>query len=113
MTGDSATFLHHFNSSFHRCDVLAGSSHIDPGCSDLVANQRSHCVELGIKQKLCYPKLVLKIVDINVLENVNHGLQFLVLQVRNCCEINPQTQGDEKGSSIHEENVQSQGNILL
>ena len=72
MTGGSATFLNHFNSSFHRGDVLASSSHIDPGCSDLVANQRSHRFELRIKQKLCDPKTSLKIVDINVFENVNH-----------------------------------------
>ena len=108
MTGGSATFLRHTNPLFHRCDVLIGSTHIDPWCFNLVANQRTKCFELWINQKLCDPKTSLEIVDINVLENVNHSLHFPVLQVQNCCEINPQTQCDEKGSSIHEEKVQSQ-----
>ena len=48
MMGGSATFLHHSNPSFHRRDVLVGSTHINPWCSDLVANHGSHRFELWI-----------------------------------------------------------------
>jgi hypothetical protein len=63
VAGGLVTLLCHTNPSFHWPDVLISSTHIDPWCSNHVAQQRTKHFKLGINQNLCDPKTLLEIVD--------------------------------------------------